>query len=72
MLRVLADTGAQVSLVNRGLFDAEMFVPARRPVDLRSVSGDRVGGGDQVIYPEICFQVNDCGSDKQWEHWLQG
>ena len=42
---VLVDTGAQVSLVRRGLFKEESLQPSRRPVRLRVANGEIMGGG---------------------------
>ena len=42
---VLVDTGAQVSLVRRGLFKEESLGPSRRPVRLEVANGEIMGGG---------------------------
>ena len=42
---VLVDTGAQVSLVWRGLFKDESLQPSRRPVRLKVANGEIMGGG---------------------------
>ena len=42
---VLVDTGAQVSLVRRGLFREEYLQPSRRPVCLKVANGEIMGGG---------------------------
>ena len=42
---VLVDTGAQVSLVRRGLFKEESLQPSRRPVRLKVANGQSMGGG---------------------------
>ena len=42
---VLVDTGAQVSLVQRGLFKEESLQPSRRPVPLKVANGEIMGGG---------------------------
>ena len=39
------DTGAQVSLVRRGLFKEESLQPSRRPVRLKVANGENMGGG---------------------------
>ena len=41
----LVDTGAQVSLVRRGLFKEESLHPSRRPVRLKVANGEIMGGG---------------------------
>ena len=45
VLDVLVDTGAQVSLVRRGLFKEESLQPSRRPVGLKVANGEIMGGG---------------------------
>ena len=42
---VLVDTGAQVSLVQRGLFKEESLQPSRRPVRLKVANREIMGGG---------------------------
>ena len=42
---VLVDTGAQVSLVRKGLFSKEVLKPSRRPVRLKVANGEIMGGG---------------------------
>ena len=42
---VLVDTGAQVSLVRRGLFKEEFLQPSCRPVRLKVANGEIMGGG---------------------------
>ena len=42
---VLVDTGAQVSLVRRGLFKVESLQPSRRPVRLKVANGEILGCG---------------------------
>ena len=42
---VLVDTGAQVSLVRRGLFKEEPLQPSCRPVRLKVANGEIMGGG---------------------------
>ena len=45
VVKVLVDTGAQVSLVRRGLFKEESLQPSRRPVRLKVANGEIMGGG---------------------------
>ena len=42
---VLVDTGAQVSLVRRGLLKEDILQPSRRPVRLKVANGEIMGGG---------------------------
>ena len=55
---VLVDTGAQVSLVRRGLFKEELLQPSRRPVRLKVVNGEIMGGGTHEATISMEF----------WEH----
>ena len=55
---VLVDTGAQVSLVRRGLFKEESLQPSRRPVRLSVANGEIMGGGTHEATISMEF----------WEH----
>ena len=55
---VLVDTGAQVSLVRRGLFKDESLQPSRRPVRLKVANGEIMGGGTHEATISMEF----------WEH----
>ena len=55
---VLVDTGAQVSLVRRGLFKEESLQPSCRPVRLKVVNGEIMGGGTDEATISMEF----------WEH----
>ena len=55
---VLGDTGAQVSLVRRGLFKEESLQPSRRPVRLKVANGEIMGGGTHEATISMEF----------WEH----
>ena len=44
---ILVDTGAQVSLVRKGLFSEEFLEPSRTPVRLKVANGKIMGGGTQ-------------------------
>ena len=58
VLDVLVDTGAQVSLVRRGLFNEESLQPSRRPVRLKVANGEIMGGGTHEATISMEF----------WEH----
>ena len=58
MVDVLVDTGAQVSLVRRGLFKEESLQPSRRPVPLKVANGEIMGGGTHEATISMEF----------WEH----
>ena len=55
---VLVDTGAQVSLVRRGLFKEEFLQPSRIPVRLKVANGEIMGGGTHEATISMEF----------WEH----
>ena len=55
---VWVDTGAQVSLVRRGLFKEEPLQPSRRPVRLKVANGEIMGGGTHEATISMEF----------WEH----
>ena len=55
---VLVDTGAQMSLVRRGLFKEESLQPSRRPVSLKVANGEIMGGGTHEATISMDF----------WEH----
>ena len=55
---VLVDTGAEVSLVWRGLFKKESLQPSRRPVRLKVAMGEIMGGGTHEATISMEF----------WEH----
>ena len=55
---VWMDTGAQVSLVRRGLFKEESLQPSRRPVCLKVANGEIMGGGTHEATISMEF----------WEH----
>ena len=55
---VLVHTGAQVSLVRRGLFKEESLQPSRGPVRVKVANGEIMGGGTHVATISMEF----------WEH----
>ena len=55
---VLVDTGAKVSLVQKGLFLEEFLKPSRRPVRLKVASGKIMGEGTHEATIRMEF----------WEH----
>ena len=56
---VLVDTGAQVSLVLKGLFLEEFLMPSRRPVRLKVATGEIMGGGTHKATIGMEFREHD-------------
>ena len=65
-LVVLIDTGAQVNLIKRGLFNHSR--PADRPVSLRTVGGELLPGGDRTQRLSLHFVARDYGHEVPYEH----
>ena len=57
---VLVDTGAQVSLVRKGLFSEEFLKPSRRLVRLKVANGEIMGGGTHEATIGMEFWERDC------------
>ena len=55
----LVDTGAQVSLVWRGLFKQESLQPSRRPVRLKVANGQIMGGGTHEATISMEFREHE-------------
>ena len=55
----LVDTGAQVSLVRRGLFKEESLQPSRRPVRLKVANGEIMGGGTHEATISMKFREHE-------------
>ena len=72
MITALVDTGAQVNLVRRNLFDEEKLEPAKNIVDLRTIAGEKLGGGDNTMSLKVAFEVEDCCLSTRWEQCLAG
>ena len=56
---VLVDTGAQVSLVRRGLFREESLQPSRRPVRLKVANKEIMGGGTHEATISMEFREHE-------------
>ena len=56
---VLVDTGAQVSLVRRGLFKEESLQPSCRPVRLKVANGEIMGGGTHEATVSMQFRGHE-------------
>ena len=56
---VLVDTGAQVSLVRRGLFKEESLQPSCRPVRLKVAKGEIMGGGTHEATISMEFREHE-------------
>ena len=66
---VLVDTGAQVSLVRRGLFKEELLQPSRRPVRLKVTNGEIMGGGTHeatisMEFSAVCSKKHEFDTDR--------
>ena len=59
MVDVLVDTGAQVSLVRRGLFQEESLHPSRTPVRLKVANGEIMGGGTHEATISMEFREHE-------------
>ena len=56
--KALIDTGAQTSLVRKGLFPESCFRRARRPLVLKTVSGEELPGGRDELAMAISFAAH--------------
>ena len=56
---VLVHTGAQVSLVRKGLFSEEFLTPSRRPVCLKVADGEIMAGGTHEANISVRFPEHD-------------
>ena len=68
VVEVLVDTGAQVSLVRRGLFKEELLQPSRRLVRLKVANGEIIGCGTHEATISMEFwkheRLNRFGEEK--------
>ena len=69
---VLVDTGAQVNLVNRGIFKEDAFEVAKKEVELRSIAGEKIQGGERVATIKVALEAKDWKTSKQWQQYLGG
>ena len=56
---VLVDTGAEVSLVRKGLFSDEFLKPSRRTMRLKVANGEILGGGTHEATIRMEFREHD-------------
>ena len=70
-LTVLIDTGAQVNLVRKGLFNHASSRPANRPVALRTVGGEILPGGDRTQRLSLHFVARDYGHNVPYKYVAQ-
>ena len=52
-VRALVDTGAQVSIIKQSLIPEEIYKPAKKPLSLRTASGEHLQGGRRVANLEV-------------------
>ena len=67
--KALVDTGAEATLVRRGLLPEGCFQESKRPLMLRTVSGDQLEGGRQEVVARVEFraETEDGGSvNRPW------
>ena len=55
--KALVDTGAEATLVRRGLLPEGCFQESKRPLMLLTVSGDKLEGGRQEVVASVEFQA---------------
>ena len=67
--RALVDTGAQVSLIRTGLLPDEVFQPARRPLALKTASGEPLQGGQRVATLQVEFAAETEGGVRTQTPW---
>ena len=72
LARVLIDTGAEANLVGSDLFDEEDFEPAMKPLQLRTVSGEQLQGGKQVIRLQLAFCARPVGASQVHQEVISG
>ena len=61
-LKALIDTGAEASLVRRGLFSDSLFGRAHKPIQLVAANGQHLGGGQKTIRLGVGFTPNENGT----------
>ena len=52
---VLVDTGAQISLIRKGLVPPHLLQPAKNPIRLMAANQQRLEGGDKEIRVDLTF-----------------
>ena len=57
-LTVLVDTGAEADLLREDLFNC--WEEAKKPISLRTVSGEQLGGGDKTITLQLTLWGENC------------
>ena len=68
-LKALIDTGARTNLIKRGLLPEDCFRPARRPLLLKTVSGEELPGGRQEAQLQVTFQAEQESGEGKPEQW---
>lgn len=67
VVKILVDTGAQVNLVRRGLFQDE-GIPAKDPVRLQAAGGQILGGGTRTLKLALHLVATDYGTNEDYTH----
>ena len=69
IVQALVDTGAQVNLLRPDVLPADVFRPARRPLALKTASGEALGGGEReaILEIEMAAEAEDgCTVTQPW------
>ena len=68
--QALIDTGAEVSLIKKGILPEGMYQPATRPVRLVAANNQRLCGGTQVVRVQLHFLAVDTDSKEKREFYV--
>ena len=63
-LEMLVDTGAEANLLSKNLFAGGSWRKSPNPLNLLTVAGEKLGGGDQEIRLDLTFGLE--GGDGTW------
>ena len=68
--QALVDTGAETTLVRRGLLPEVCFQESRRPLLLRTVSGQQLEGGRHEVVAQLEFAAETEHGDAVERPWV--
>ena len=66
VVKALIDTGAEVNIIKRGIFEPLCFQPARKRLSLVTADGTVMEGGKQEVQVEIRLRL-DQGGRSHWQ-----